>query len=372
MSLGRSARESSHAGMDGHSLSLAAPLKKARPSHAAIEKERRDRLNGLIEDLRELVPPTGSLPGVDVVDKRPKSHVLKDTIDLLRRITPRLAELEAAEARASASPRTHSRGANAPAGNRAGADGLPSWAARGGAGAARDGGGANGGEGGLGARDWVPPDSSAQPSNQIDAFAASAAAHLARSGPQHAGAASGGQPATSAAVAAWARAGQAGVDWDALRASGLLDQHAPFGATSPGSQGQPGPPALHPNAVSLMLSHGMQSVDASRGLALPMMYGTDAAKPSPGGGDAQNAIAAAIAAAAAGHFPQQQSVGQGTASMAGQAQIDQAMHLLHHLQQQQQQHGAGQRGNAGPSLEELETAELLQSGQLGNGAGSTK
>uniref|UniRef100_A0A383VKF3 BHLH domain-containing protein n=1 Tax=Tetradesmus obliquus TaxID=3088 RepID=A0A383VKF3_TETOB len=54
-------------------------------SHSTIEKQRRDRINSLIDELRELVPSAGAVRGPDGSDmKRPKHVVLSDTITLLK------------------------------------------------------------------------------------------------------------------------------------------------------------------------------------------------------------------------------------------------------------------------------------------------
>ena len=67
-------------------------------SHSVAEKQRRDRINTLIDELREIVPPQarggdgadgGSSPGTDQLKentKRPKHEVLADTISLMRRL----------------------------------------------------------------------------------------------------------------------------------------------------------------------------------------------------------------------------------------------------------------------------------------------
>lgn len=54
-------------------------------SHSTIEKQRRDRINSLIDELRDLVPSAGAVRGPDGSDmKRPKHVVLSDTITLLK------------------------------------------------------------------------------------------------------------------------------------------------------------------------------------------------------------------------------------------------------------------------------------------------
>ncbi|KAJ9530925.1 hypothetical protein QJQ45_028778 [Haematococcus lacustris] len=68
-------------------------------SHSTVEKQRRDRINALIDELRELVPPqkggqvAPSNPGMSAKDaaaaaeaRRPKHVVLADTIALLRQL----------------------------------------------------------------------------------------------------------------------------------------------------------------------------------------------------------------------------------------------------------------------------------------------
>lgn len=61
--------------------------KQQTVSHSTIEKQRRDRINSLIDELRELVPSAATLKGPDGADmKRPKHVVLSDTISLLKHL----------------------------------------------------------------------------------------------------------------------------------------------------------------------------------------------------------------------------------------------------------------------------------------------
>lgn len=82
-------------GTDGFSLhryltciTLLSPemASKQTVSHSLVEKQRRDRINSLIDELRELVPPQEPLPGDMPDSKRPKHIVLSDTIVLLKRL----------------------------------------------------------------------------------------------------------------------------------------------------------------------------------------------------------------------------------------------------------------------------------------------
>lgn len=62
---------------------------KTQISHSTVEKQRRDRINSLIDELREIVPPQtqGNNNGSDASDvKRPKHVVLSDTILLLKKL----------------------------------------------------------------------------------------------------------------------------------------------------------------------------------------------------------------------------------------------------------------------------------------------
>ncbi|CAG9461900.1 unnamed protein product [Pedinophyceae sp. YPF-701] len=55
-----------------------------KPHHPAVEKARRDRLNGLINEIRDLVPCSSEFLGANGTDKRPKHVVLQDAISALR------------------------------------------------------------------------------------------------------------------------------------------------------------------------------------------------------------------------------------------------------------------------------------------------
>ncbi|GAX78175.1 hypothetical protein CEUSTIGMA_g5617.t1 [Chlamydomonas eustigma] len=55
-------------------------------SHSSTEKQRRDRLNSLIDELRELVPPSGEVQSDFAGGKRPKHTILADTIAYLKKI----------------------------------------------------------------------------------------------------------------------------------------------------------------------------------------------------------------------------------------------------------------------------------------------
>lgn len=70
-----------------HGFLLLIDAKQQIVSHSTIEKQRRDRINSLIDELRELVPSAATLKGPDGGDmKRPKHVVLSDTISLLKRL----------------------------------------------------------------------------------------------------------------------------------------------------------------------------------------------------------------------------------------------------------------------------------------------
>mmetsp|Transcript_15304 Transcript_15304/g.33131 ORF Transcript_15304/g.33131 Transcript_15304/m.33131 type:complete len:426 (-) Transcript_15304:2512-3789(-) len=78
--------------MVSHALSCRSPKpEKPQISHSTVEKQRRDRINSLIDELRELVPPQKPnalvLPGAKIDSaeaRRPKHVVLADTISLLK------------------------------------------------------------------------------------------------------------------------------------------------------------------------------------------------------------------------------------------------------------------------------------------------
>ncbi|KAF8065960.1 PSS2 [Scenedesmus sp. PABB004] len=67
-------------------------------SHSSVEKQRRDRLNSLIDELSDIVPPGDPKYGADSLSasvRRPKHVVLADTIALLRAMQTKLAIEEA-------------------------------------------------------------------------------------------------------------------------------------------------------------------------------------------------------------------------------------------------------------------------------------
>ncbi|GLC42181.1 hypothetical protein PLESTB_000639500 [Pleodorina starrii] len=68
---------------------------KGQISHSTVEKQRRDRINSLIDELRELVPPqqrsnNGAGGGEGMEARRPKHVVLADTIQLLKHLQQQL------------------------------------------------------------------------------------------------------------------------------------------------------------------------------------------------------------------------------------------------------------------------------------------
>ncbi|KAK9833672.1 hypothetical protein WJX74_002354 [Apatococcus lobatus] len=62
--------------------------KSAQVSHSTVEKQRRDRINSLIDELRDLVPPQSpvALSADKDESKRPKHVVLSDTIALVKEL----------------------------------------------------------------------------------------------------------------------------------------------------------------------------------------------------------------------------------------------------------------------------------------------
>ncbi|GIL90245.1 hypothetical protein Vretimale_16311 [Volvox reticuliferus] len=67
---------------------------KGQISHSTVEKQRRDRINSLIDELRELVPPqsrsNNGVAGEGLEARRPKHVVLADTIQLLKHLQQKL------------------------------------------------------------------------------------------------------------------------------------------------------------------------------------------------------------------------------------------------------------------------------------------
>lgn len=69
-------------------------------SHGASEKQRRDRINAMIDELRTLVPPSATARGADIDGpstsdtRRSKCSVLQDTINMLKRLDERIMEQE--------------------------------------------------------------------------------------------------------------------------------------------------------------------------------------------------------------------------------------------------------------------------------------
>lgn len=77
-------------GSDARSSAPAPPRRDGRPhvSHSTVEKQRRDRINSLIDELRDLVPPQAGCGTGEAAEgsdsRRPKHVVLADTIQLVR------------------------------------------------------------------------------------------------------------------------------------------------------------------------------------------------------------------------------------------------------------------------------------------------
>lgn len=70
---------------------------KPQISHSTVEKQRRDRLNSLIDELSDMVPPADPKYGSDTNSvRRPKHVVLADTINLLKAMQTKL-QIEEAE-----------------------------------------------------------------------------------------------------------------------------------------------------------------------------------------------------------------------------------------------------------------------------------
>lgn len=64
---------------------------KSSVNHSFVEKQRRDRINSLIDELRDLVPPQKNAPKTDASDaRRPKHVVLSDTVALLKSLQDKL------------------------------------------------------------------------------------------------------------------------------------------------------------------------------------------------------------------------------------------------------------------------------------------
>ncbi|KAG2499246.1 hypothetical protein HYH03_002825 [Edaphochlamys debaryana] len=83
------AKAGAKAGRGGGAAAAAPPV----VSHSSVEKQRRDRINSLIDQLRELVPPehplptsTAALSAAEAEARRPKHTVLADTIALLKHL----------------------------------------------------------------------------------------------------------------------------------------------------------------------------------------------------------------------------------------------------------------------------------------------
>lgn len=76
---------------------------KSAVSHSTVEKQRRDRINALIDELRDLVPPqlVGEADAGPTSDacRRPKHTVLSDTIALVKELRAKLVVVEEQGAR---------------------------------------------------------------------------------------------------------------------------------------------------------------------------------------------------------------------------------------------------------------------------------
>ncbi|WIA17399.1 hypothetical protein OEZ85_014255 [Tetradesmus obliquus] len=82
---------------DGCGGSSSGGGKGGQVSHSTVEKQRRDRLNSLIDELSDIVPPADPKYGNDASSvRRPKHVVLSDTINLLKAMQAKL-QIEEAE-----------------------------------------------------------------------------------------------------------------------------------------------------------------------------------------------------------------------------------------------------------------------------------
>ncbi|WIA37623.1 hypothetical protein OEZ86_014524 [Tetradesmus obliquus] len=82
---------------DGCGGSSSSGGKGGQVSHSTVEKQRRDRLNSLIDELSDIVPPADPKYGNDASSvRRPKHVVLSDTINLLKAMQAKL-QIEEAE-----------------------------------------------------------------------------------------------------------------------------------------------------------------------------------------------------------------------------------------------------------------------------------